>query len=327
MAAEVFHLRLDFFLGSVIPQSRSAHGGDDGLDISIIKLIPARGNPFLGFRGFNSIHQLRYFRQMFSRMIEIDNLDRPRKVLLGDSPDPFGPVSQEDDLLRSRDAAPDRLGINSAAEALSRFYSPNIGGGFLVPYRVSLLVHHRLCECTPQLGLPRLGLARSVFSLASFCLPRHYRHPTPVDRHVHVGNRGLAQKGYDFAQQDLFLFPLILLLDLFAYGLCHALDGLRCNQQAGKQFQVLPPVIKSLFSSYLPHHATYTRTEARIDNVQFSILGDDPLSTWVTVVIGSTDIHGSQNRDQSLLPVFDKSSRMTFATTNARALVSPAVGI
>jgi len=117
------------------------------------------------------------------------------------------------------------------------------------------------------------------------------------------------------------------LLDLFAYGLGHPLDGLGGDPQVGQHFQVLPPVLKRLSSSYLAHHATDPGTEARTVHVQFSILRDNPLSTHVTVVIGATDVHWTQDRDQSLFPVFDKTSPMTLATTKAGALVSPVVGI
>ena len=125
----------------------------------------------------------------------------------------------------------------------------------------------------------------------------------------------------------MLLFPLILLFDLLAYSLGHTLHGLGANPQVGQQFQVLSPLFKRLFASYLSHHATGPCTEARTDNVQFSILGDDPFATRVAVVIGSTDLYRTQDGDQSLVPVFDKSSGMTLAATNAGPLVSSAVGI
>jgi len=96
------------------------------------------------------------------------------------------------------------------------------------------------------------------------------------------------------------LFPLILLLDLFAYGLGHPLDGLGGDPQVGQHFPVLPPLSKRLSSPYLAHHATGPGTEARTDHVQFSILRDNPLSTPLTVVIGSTDVPWTQDRDPSL---------------------------
>jgi len=123
------------------------------------------------------------------------------------------------------------------------------------------------------------------------------------------------------------LFPLILLLDLFAYGFGHALDGLGANPQVGQRFQVLPPAIKRLSSSYLTHHATSSGTEARTDHVQLSILRDHPLATRRAVVIGSTDLHWTQDRDQSLLSVFYEASRRTPAATKAGALVGPVVRI
>jgi len=115
-------------------------------------------------------------------------------VLLGDAPDPFGPIPQHDDLLRPCEAAPDGLGINTGAEALRRFDRPQVGGGFLIPYRLSLLLHLRLGEYTPELGLPRLGLAGLVFALVSFGLPPHHRHPARIDRHLQLGYPGLAQE-------------------------------------------------------------------------------------------------------------------------------------
>src|SRR5215831_15637019 len=102
---------------------------------------------------------------MFSRMIEIDNLGRPRKVLRGDAPDPFSPVSQEDDLLRPQEATPYRLRVNAGTKGLRCLDGPHIGGGFLIPYRVPLLVHLRLGKYTPSLASRVLGLPVSSLPL------------------------------------------------------------------------------------------------------------------------------------------------------------------
>src|SRR5205814_8066269 len=82
---------------------------------------------------------------------------------------------------------------------------------------------------------------------------------TAIDSHIPIGHLRLASKTDDLAREDLFLSLLILLLDLFAEGLGYALHGFGFNLQAGKHFQIFPPIIKSLFSSHLTHHTTYPR--------------------------------------------------------------------
>ena len=83
------------------------------------------------------MHEFRYLCEMFSRMIEIDNLSGAREVLVGNSPDPFCPISQDDNLLRSCDAASDSFGIDAIAKRPGCLDRPNIGGGPLILYRIS----------------------------------------------------------------------------------------------------------------------------------------------------------------------------------------------
>ena len=53
--------------------------------------------------------------QMLARMIEIDNLNRAWKVLLGKIPDPFGPITHDNLLFRSTPAALPGFHIDSLA--------------------------------------------------------------------------------------------------------------------------------------------------------------------------------------------------------------------
>jgi len=53
-------------------------------------------------------------------MIKIDNLSGAREVLVGNSLDPFSPISQDANLLRSCHAAADSLGIDAIAKKPGR---------------------------------------------------------------------------------------------------------------------------------------------------------------------------------------------------------------
>jgi hypothetical protein len=74
---------------------------------------------------------------MFSPMIKIDDLRGAWEVLVGNPPHPFCPTSHDDTLLRSSDTATDSLGLDAIAKWLGSLDRPNMGGGSLIPYRIS----------------------------------------------------------------------------------------------------------------------------------------------------------------------------------------------
>src|ERR1700694_844368 len=94
---------------------------------------------------------------MLARVIEIDNLNRAWKVLLGKIPDPFGPIAHDNLLLRATPTALPGFQIDSLAKLIGGFNSAPVAGGIGIAYREALFVPRRLGEHTSQLGFPCMG--------------------------------------------------------------------------------------------------------------------------------------------------------------------------
>src|SRR2546430_15475712 len=110
-------------------------------------------------------------------MIQVNDLDRSRKVLFRDSPDPRCSVAEHDDLQRARHTSAYRPGIDPSAKLLCCFDRSNIGSGLRVAERITLLVHLGLREDTPKLRFPGFGLSGWILTFASFGLPCQHRDP------------------------------------------------------------------------------------------------------------------------------------------------------
>src|SRR5260370_32008663 len=87
-------------------------------------------------------------------MIKIDDLNRARKMLAGDVPDPLGAVAQDDLNEGAAPASVPGFQIEALAELGGSLNGSRVGGGIRIADRVAFLIVCGLRENTPELGFP-----------------------------------------------------------------------------------------------------------------------------------------------------------------------------
>ena len=151
-------------------------------------------------------------------MIKIDNLNRAGKVWIGNIPDPFRSIA-DDDLLFG--AAPTSLAgfqIDAQAKLLSGFNRSHVGSRTGIAESEAFLIPCGLRRHASQLGLPRVRRLPFYLALATHGFLLHHRHARAV--HLHMQNRNRLAH-YD--RQIQLHGPLDLFLlargDIFSHGL------------------------------------------------------------------------------------------------------------
>ena len=127
--------------------------------------------------------------QVLARVIEIDNLHRAGKMLVGKIPDPFGPVAHDDLLFRAAPAAVPGFQVDAFAELFGGFDGAGVGGGIRIADGVALLVPRGLGEHASQLDFPRVGRLAVGLAFPALRLFLHHRYSGPIHLHIQDGNR------------------------------------------------------------------------------------------------------------------------------------------
>ena len=105
--------------------------------------------------------------QVLAGVKEIDNLHRAGKMLLGQVPDPLGPVGYDNYFLSAAPAAIPGFHIEPLTKLFSDFDSADVGGGTRIAEGMALLVGRGLGEDASQLGFPRMGRLTVDFAAMS----------------------------------------------------------------------------------------------------------------------------------------------------------------
>src|SRR5580658_5354623 len=87
---------------------------------------------------------------MLAGMPDIDDLDRTRKMLIGDIPDPLGAVAQHHFLFSPIPTSFEGFGVDPTAEQFGSFDRSGIGGRSGISNRATLRVGRSLGEDTTQ---------------------------------------------------------------------------------------------------------------------------------------------------------------------------------
>jgi hypothetical protein len=101
--------------------AETVHARDDRLDVAGVQFDDAEIGPGLGLGCAGAVEDLGEFAEVFASVVEIDDLDGAREVLVGEIPDPQGAVAEDDGLLGAPAAATDGLGEDATCELLGGF--------------------------------------------------------------------------------------------------------------------------------------------------------------------------------------------------------------
>ena len=77
--------------------------------------------------------------------------------------------------------------------------------------------------------------------------------------------------------------------DILADGFRDPFHGFGLDDHAGQFLQVAPPFIEGFLGSHPSHHASDTRTEGTVHDVELLIFGNDALLTAGAMVVGPLD--------------------------------------
>jgi hypothetical protein len=120
-----------------------------------VGLLHAMGPAFslpepLGFIGAKE--QGRKLSDVFGGMVEVQDLDRARKVEPGDFPYPCSPIPKKDDLLRTLPTPSRSLLTQQDTQGRTASKGADIARGIWVAEGLAILVDDGLCKNTTQLG-------------------------------------------------------------------------------------------------------------------------------------------------------------------------------
>src|SRR5450756_1251446 len=122
---------------------------------------------------------------MLPGMIQIHDLNGAGEVLVGQIPDPDGPISQDHSDRGPLPASAPSLRIDADAELFGDFDGSYVGGGARVADRPAFRVHLSLREHAAELALARAGLLPFDPARPSLGLFGHDGNLDAVHQYIH----------------------------------------------------------------------------------------------------------------------------------------------
>ena len=164
-------------------------------------------------------------------------------MFLGQIPDPFGAVADDDLLLGAAPAAFPGLDVEPLAELLGVLDGAGVGGGIGVANGIAFFVPRGLREHAAELGFARVRRQAVEFAFATRGLFLHHGHAGAVHLDIENGN-GLAHDDGQIELHGAIDLLLLLTRDVCADRFGHALHGLGGYLQAGQQLHLLTAMIE-----------------------------------------------------------------------------------
>jgi hypothetical protein len=124
-------------LGLRAGQVVEAGSAGDRVDVAVVQLVEPLVQP-LGWVGDDEVEQAGEFVQVFAGVEQVHDLGGCGEALLGQVPDPAGPVAQDHELAQVFAAAASGFGGEQVSEVLDRFQGGQVAGGVGVPDRAAV---------------------------------------------------------------------------------------------------------------------------------------------------------------------------------------------
>src|SRR6266481_2964085 len=127
--------------------------------------------------------------KMLAGVVEIDNLNRARKVQVDKIPNPFGAVANHNLLECAAPATSPSFRIDSPAKLFRTLDGSGVGGGIGIADWIALLIPPRLAEDASQFDFPSMGRLARALALPTDRLFLHHRDTRPIHLHVQDAHR------------------------------------------------------------------------------------------------------------------------------------------
>src|SRR5229473_4799315 len=175
---------------------------------------------------------------MLPGMIQVHDLNGAGKVLVGQIPDPDGPVANNYFDRGPLPTSAPSLRIDAEAELFGSFDGSYVGGGVRVADGPAVLIHGGLREHAAELALACAGALSLDPARPSLGFGSHDGNLDAVHQYIHFRDILFGNHGQDelFGATDFLLVPLG---DLRANSLGGAFDGFGRDVQTRKQFHRL----------------------------------------------------------------------------------------
>src|ERR1039458_873965 len=132
---------------------------------------------------------------MLTSVVEVDDLNGARKVLLGEIPDPHRAIADHYFLVGPTPAAPPSFVVQLEAELLGVLDGSNIRSGLLVTHRAAVPVGGGLREHAAEFDLARVRRLAVHSARATFGLGLYHRNTRAVHFDIENGHGGSANLG------------------------------------------------------------------------------------------------------------------------------------
>ena len=159
---------------------------------------------------------------------------------IGEVPDPFGPIAEDDFLACAAPAAMPGFCIQSLSELLGRLDGTCVGGRVRVANRKALLVPAGLCKDASQFDFPGMSGLTVDFARPSLGLGAHHGYASAIEFDIEHGNGGAMGIGRSHCRARL-RFLLLACSNVSANRLRRAFDRFSGHSQASQQFHLLAP--------------------------------------------------------------------------------------
>src|SRR5580658_214131 len=147
---------------------------------------------------------------MLPGMIQVYDLNGAGKMLVGQIPDPDGPVSNDHPDRGPLPTSAPSLRIDAKAELLGGFDGSLVGGGVRIADGPAFLVHAGLREHAADLALACAGALSFDPARPSLGFGGYDRDLDAIHQHIHYRNVPFRNHGQDelFGAADFLLVPL-----------------------------------------------------------------------------------------------------------------------
>ncbi len=206
-------------------------------------------------------------------MIEIDDLDGAREVLIGKVPDPLGSVAYDDFLCRAAPATVPGFQIDALTKLLGRLDGSRIGSRIRIANRVAFFIPGRLGEDASHFDLPRMSWLTVGFALATLGFFLHHRHAGPV--HLHTQNRnGLADDDGQVQLAALWISRCSPVAMSAPIASAVRSTDLAVTSRPARTFDPLAAVIEGRLLTHQSLHAAHARRAVAVFNIELAVGGE-----------------------------------------------------
>jgi hypothetical protein len=242
---------------------------------------------------FSFLARVQFARQIpevLASVKKVDDLNGSGEVLVGDIPDPFGPVSEDYLGFGAFPAAIPGFEVTPGAELARRFNGGDISSRVRIADGVPVFVPRSLGENGTDFHLA--GVSRLSVNLAgpAFGFSLYDRYSGSIHFYVEYRDRLTHNDRQTQLPGSLNFLP-VTLRDVGPDSLGRTFHRFGRHMEASQQFELLPAVVKRSFTAHSGEHAAHAGRVVSLLNVEQDIGRALSVMTFRTKIPGARERH------------------------------------